>query len=289
MVGELKEFRILNLGAGVQSTACYLLAEECRMYGEDVIDCAIFADTGEEPVAVYQHLAWLRNRGTIPILDRTRGRLGEDLKKGQNATRQRFASIPAFTSEVEGQKGGMTRRQCSKEYKVEVIERAIRREVLGLKPRQRIPASVHVFQYYGISLDEAGRAGRIAARAKEHKWLTVKFPLLKLGWTRADCIDFLADRVPHEVPKSACVFCPYHSDAEWLNIKAVPEDWKRAVEIDSALRTTGSVANRQMSQKMYVHRSCLPLTQIEFNPKPTPREFQTNLAFNYECQGVCGN
>ncbi len=60
------------------------------------------------------------------------------------------------------------------------------------------------------------------------------------------------------------------------------------MEIDEALRTTGSVANRQVDQRMYVHRSCLPLVQIAFNPKPTAREQQTNLAFTRECEGVCG-
>lgn len=284
----MRTWNILNLGAGVQSTAVYLLACDVKLWGPNLLDFAIFADTGEEPEAVYAHLAWLKSIGDIPIMVRTRGRIGEDLKKGQNATGQRFASIPAYTTSVEGKLGGMTRRQCSKEYKVEVIERAIRRDIVGLAPRQRMPKDVHVNQYYGISMDEARRARRIEENTAKHKWLTVKFPLLKLGWTRTDCLKFLADKVPHEVPKSACVFCPYHSDAEWLRIKANPADWKRAVEIDEALRTTGSVANRQMDQRMYVHRSCIPLVQIAFNPKPTAREQQTNLAFTRECEGVCG-
>lgn len=284
----MKTWRILNLGAGVQSTAVYLLAHEISLWGEDLLDFAIFADTGEEPQDVYQHLAWLQRHGSIPIIIRTKGKLGNDLTKGQNSTGQRFTSIPAFTTETEGESGGMTRRQCSKEYKLEVIERSIRRDVIGLAPRQRVPKGVHVKQYFGISMDEAGRSRRIKDAIK-HKWIEPKFPLIKLGWTRTDCLNYLSDKVPHEVPKSACVFCPYHSDAEWLRIQNNPQDWARAVEIDAALRTTGSVANRDMRQKMYVHRSCLPLTQITFKPQPTIREQQTNLAFMKECLGVCGN
>ena len=50
---------MLNLGAGVQSTCLYLLAREP---GSGLrFDVAIFADTGEEPRAVYDHLAWLRS------------------------------------------------------------------------------------------------------------------------------------------------------------------------------------------------------------------------------------
>jgi len=47
----------LNLGAGVQSTTVYLM----YLTGEiqPNIECAIFADTGEEPGAVYRHLEWM--------------------------------------------------------------------------------------------------------------------------------------------------------------------------------------------------------------------------------------
>lgn len=47
--------RILSLGAGVQSTTLALMAA----HGEigPMPDCAIFADTGWEPKAVYEHLA----------------------------------------------------------------------------------------------------------------------------------------------------------------------------------------------------------------------------------------
>lgn len=266
------------------------MAHELTLYGIETLDFAIFADTGEEPAEVYKHLEWLRSIGNIPILIRTKGKLGDDLSRGVNSTGGRFASIPAFTAPNEGQKAtGMIRRQCSKEYKIEVIERAIRRDIVGLAPRQRIPRDVTITQYYGISLNEARRSRSIEKHAKKHgKWLTVKFPLIKLGWTRADCLRYLADRVPHEVPKSACVFCPYHSDAEWLRIKGSAADWGRAVAIDTALRTPGTILHRDLKQDMYLHRSCLPLVQIKFNPKPTMREMQTNLAFQQECLGVCG-
>ena len=46
---------IISLGAGVQSTTMALMAA----HGEitPMPDCAIFADTGWEPKAVYDHLA----------------------------------------------------------------------------------------------------------------------------------------------------------------------------------------------------------------------------------------
>jgi len=49
--------RALSLGAGVPSTTMALMAA----HGEigPMPDCAIFADTGWEPKAVYDHLSWL--------------------------------------------------------------------------------------------------------------------------------------------------------------------------------------------------------------------------------------
>jgi len=109
-------------------------------------------------------------------------------------------------------------------------------------------------------------------------------------FTRANCQQWLAlhGQVPHEVPRSACVFCPYHRDAEWLRIKSNPADWARAVEIDEALRTSGSVANRKTEQVMYLHESCRPLVQIEFKISKDPRAAQSNINFAAECMGVCG-
>lgn len=56
---------VLSLGAGVQSTTLALMAA----HGEigPMPDCAIFADTGWEPRAVYEHLAWLRSLNVLPF------------------------------------------------------------------------------------------------------------------------------------------------------------------------------------------------------------------------------
>jgi hypothetical protein len=280
----MPEYHILNLGAGIQSTAVYLLSMEGKL---PKFDAAIFADTKAEPEAVYAHLKWLQLQKGAPIFIRSKGSLAAHLQKGINSTGGRFASIPAFTSPVEGETKnlGRVRRQCTKEYKIEVIDRCIRREILGLKPRQRIPKDVRIIQYYGISWDERGRATRIYERSLEHKWLTVNFPLIetmKPPMTRWNCESYLEPRVPHQVVKSACVFCPFRQDDEWRKLKKNPKDWNRAVQVDEALRIPGNVVNRKLDQKLYLHPSALPLVQIDFTDK------QENLGFQNECDGVCG-
>ena len=110
-----------------------------------------------------------------------------------------------------------------------------------------------------------------------------------MGWTRANCEEYNAGIVPHETPRSACVFCPFKKDEEWAKTRAIPEDWARAVQVDEGLRTTGAVANRDMRQTMYVHRSMQPLVQVELKPRAGQKaQLGLGLGFEMECEGVCG-
>lgn len=280
----MKELHVLNLGAGVQSTALYLMF----MRGEikPCIDAAIFADTGDEPGAVYRHLEWLKSLGGPQILTGNAGTLSENLMRGENSYGQRFASIPAYTLGPEGTKG-ITKRQCSKEYKVEVVERIIRRELCGAPPG-RGPRGFLVHQYYGISFDEGGRARRIAA-APRARYLKVHFPLVERFITRANCLDYLHDKVPHETPRSACWHCPYHTDHQWDRQKREdPESWAKAVALDRALREPGRIANRGMKHKLFLHNSCVPLDLVQLDTRPNPRAAQLSINFAAECLGVCG-
>lgn len=284
----MSEFNVLSLGAGVQSTALYLMFARGEMPMK--LDAAIFADTQEEPGEVYRHLEWLKSLGGPPILTGTAGKLGDDLVSGRNSTGGRFASIPAFTTKNGGETVGITRRQCSKEYKTEVIGKVLRREILGLQPGRTAGKGVKVNQFIGISLDEAGRAVRMQKNVPAPKYINRQFPLIDGLRTRAEIKGYLQPLVPHETPRSACVFCPYHDDYEWDKQKRTdPEGWARSVEVDAALRTPGSVVNRQMDQQMYLHRSCKPLELVQLEPKPpASRAVQLPMNFAPECEGMCG-
>jgi hypothetical protein len=103
--------------------------------------------------------------------------------------------------------------------------------------------------------------------------------------TRADCVKWLdAYGIPHKVPRSACVFCPYKSDYEWLKLReSDPDGWVRAVEIDDALRIEGMVMNRGCNDKLYLHKSCRPLNDVHLTDNERGQS-----AFNFECEGGCG-
>ncbi|NBX97620.1 hypothetical protein EBQ81_01990, partial [bacterium] len=261
----MPEHHFLNLGAGVQSTALYLMAMEGEIHR---IDAAIFADVQEEPDDVYAHLDWLDSLKGPPIIRVTAGRLGDALDQGSDANGNKrtdgghYISIPAYTLNPQTGGKGMIQRQCTADFKVKPIERAIREHCGGQFGRP-LPKDVVVTQYMGLSYDEPKRVIRVKQRfmAKPSNW-KVEFPLWDLEMTRADCVAYLKDRVPHEVPRSACVFCPFKSDAEWRRLRDTdPKGWERAVHIDKVCRTgSGLDAHR------YLHKACVPLDEVDLRP-----------------------
>lgn len=280
---------VLSLGAGVQSTTLYLWA--CDSPARLTIDAAIFADTGDEPRPVYDHLACLESLGGPPIIRASAGaRLSDAIKSGMNSTGQRFASIPAHLVDMSdgifGQRtvrraAGMQRRQCTSDFKVRVIERTIRRQLFGLPPGSPLRRGDSVTQYIGFSIDEEERALRRGAADSPRGW-SVKFPLIEAEMDRADCEAYLRERVPHHVMRSACTFCPYRTDAEWLDLRTRdPSGFDQAVELDEVLRRDVAAA-RGMRCEMYVHHSRLPLALVQFRPSTDQRDTSR------ECMGECG-
>ena len=62
----------------------------------------------------------------------------------------------------------MLRRQCTAEYKINVFEQVIRRQVVGLEYRQRMPKGVKVVQYFGLSTTSPGGS----PRSRTGSWAT---------------------------------------------------------------------------------------------------------------------
>ena len=112
------EKHYLNLGAGVQSTALYLMSIDGDEPEVPKFDAAIFADTQEEPDEVYRHLEWLEQQGGPPILRTTAGRLGDALDQGSDGNGNKrtdgghYISIPAFTLHPQTGEKGIIQRQC---------------------------------------------------------------------------------------------------------------------------------------------------------------------------------
>lgn len=265
---------IISLGAGVQSTTLALMAA----HGEitPMPDCAIFADTGWEPKAVYEHLAWLRSDNVLPFPVHvvSIGNIREHLFASSGPRRKgRFAAAPWFIRNPDGSQG-IGRRQCTKEFKIEPLIKK-QRELLGYAPRKRIPAG-SMSVWIGISLDEAMRV-----KPAFNAWQVNRWPLIEQRMHRHDCLRWLERKGYPTPPKSACIGCPFADNARWRELRDnSPDEWNDAVEVDREIRHAF-----RMKGEQYMHRSMKPLDEVDLSTAED--RGQLNL-FNNECEGLCG-
>lgn len=231
-------------------------------------DCAIFADTQNEPQSVYKWLDWLETRLPFPVHRVTKGSLSDTaVKVRTSAAGNKYTkgAIPAFIVDSSG-KQGLMMRQCTGDFKITPIQQEIR----------RIRNGQNVIQWIGISRDEAHRMKPSRLKYVENRW-----PLIEQYLTRNDCLDWMKANDFPEPPRSSCIFCPYHSDNEWRRLRDdEPLEFEKAVEFDASYRNALTGVIRGTA---FLHRSCVPLDKVDFD-KPND---QASL-FGNECEGVCG-
>jgi len=97
-------------------------------------------------------------------------------------------------------------------------------------------------------------------------------------------VQWLGSRVPYETPRSACSFCPYHDTEEWRRVKSCASDWDRACLVDDWLRSPGYMEAHSYNNEQFLHRSCVPLRDVDLSAPPSTAEF----SFVRECEGMCG-
>jgi len=237
-------------------------------------DCAVFADTGWEPRAVYAHLAKLEEAVAPFVIHRvSAGNIRDDATKGTGTNKAtgntRVAALPYFTEDASG-KAGMAMRHCSGDYKLTPMSKLWR--TLGATKAK--PCEVWI----GISTDEAHRM-------KPSRGVSVnRYPLIEANLSRYDCLEYLRER-GWDVPKSSCIGCPFHSDAYWSELKkSDPESFADAVEFDKEIRTHPS-----MRAERFLHRSRIALGDIEeFRGEKQGSMFYDGREWGNECEGVCG-
>lgn len=261
---------VVSLGAGVQSTAMALMAAAGEF--DQTPELAVFADTGWEPKHVYDQLDWLEGElhdlCGMRIVRASAGNLRDDLVSFAEGRGRGYASPPLYLK-GEVSETGILRRQCTREYKLDVIRRALRAEGYG-------PARP-VDQWIGISLDEIMRMkpSRVA-------WTRSCWPLIDRRITRQGCLAWLRGRGYPEPGKSACIGCPYHSDAVWREMRTErPGEWADAIAVDHAIRHLP-----MLEGQAYLHPQRVPLDEVDLR---TPEDHgQEVFDFSDECDGMCG-
>jgi hypothetical protein len=268
----------LSLGWGIQS---FTLAAMVALGDLEPVDVAIHADTTHEASGTYSFAArwtpWLEERG-VRVVTVTTG------VHDQWMTAPRLnghGTPPLFTSgvfseavydedenivghkDVENQ--GQMLRSCTQRWKIAPMRQWLQAN------RNKQP----VEQWLGISLDEFQRM-----KGSDVKYITHRWPLIELRMTRWDCQRYLETNGIEVPPKSACVFCPYHNQAAWRELKAEGgADWQKAVEVDEAIRKA------RPPYDLFIHPARIPLTNIDLRSEQDKGQLSL---WDLECSGICG-
>jgi hypothetical protein len=254
--------RVLSLGAGVQSSALLLMAEAGRYPRPDF---AVFADPQGETPDTYAWLEKLKRLSSIPIYQPTFGNLYDD---ELNSVKR--STLPYWTSSPDGKPTGISMRKCTADYKIRLVYKEIRR-VLGLKGKRLPVGEIKVM--IGISVDEAQRM-----KPSREPWVENEHPLCFDRITRQNCKDYVESVAGEVPPRSACFFCPFHSNLEWRRIRdGFPDLWYLATALDRRARERFGY-----NAKLFLHRDRVALEDADLGGKD-----QVDL-FGNECEGMCG-
>ena len=257
--------KVISLGLGVQSTAVYLMSS--MGYKIPRADFAVFSDPGAEHPETYKILDWLldwkkKNDGIEIIVNADRNLYKDIMTKIPKG--ERVASIPAFSKN----NNGLLMRQCTSEYKIQPVIKSCRK-LHNLKPRQRMLSTE---MWLGISLDEI-------ERMKESSLYNIKYfyPLIYHSLSRLDCLKFFKENEFPIPVKSSCVFCPYHSNKFWKEMKSDKNVWDSILKVDHTIRN-----NKKLREPQYLHRSCKPIEDVDFEDN------QLEMFEGFDCEGYCG-
>jgi len=275
----MADLRILSLGAGVQSSTLALMIEKGEI---PMVNAGIFADVKGEPQAVYDWLNYLKTQITkFPIYIVTYRDLKKDIFDASKGDFKAFTA-PFYTKNIETGKKGMLRRQCTADYKIKPVIKKIR-ELLGLKKGERRKEGTEVELLMGISRDEVQRM-----KINPIKYIKNIYPLIDKNFRRSNCLDWMEKNNFPKPPRSACTFCPFHSATEWKEIKKNKKEWDEVVALDKAIRSQERFKKKNkgsasLKDEIYLHSSCKPIDEVEFDQKTDQLDLFTN-----ECEGYCG-
>jgi hypothetical protein len=260
---------VISLGAGVQSSTMALMAA----HGEigPMPAAAIFADTQDEPAAVYVWLDWLEKQLPFPVVRVTKGQLSKAITTPFISERgnRTMWTIPMFS-----QSGGMFMRQCTSNFKVHPIQKEVTRQM-------RLHKADKCALWIGISLDEIHRTKTSPRANVEHR-----YPLVDLRLRRPDCLLWMSRHGYPQPPRSACIYCPYRTNQQWQSL--TPEEKEKAAVIEEKIQA--SCREIGLPHVPFLHRSRLPLRDaLRDDAEATLRDKdQGEFDWGNECEGMCG-
>lgn len=251
----------LSLGWGVQS---FGLAAMSALGELPKVDVAIHADTTHEREATYRFAErwtpWLEEHGVkvVAVQPAARAAVAYPTRKETWAV-----NIPAFTKSPDSD--GQIKRQCTGTWKLRPIRK-------WLQARR---AGHPVEMWLGITTDEIGRV-----KPSDVGYVTNRWPFIERRWRRSDVMAWLGRHDLEIPPKSACVFCPFASNAAWRALQGT-EDWAKAVAVDEQVRAARPPFD------LFLHASRIPLAQVDLRSEQERGQMALD-GFDNECSGHCG-
>jgi hypothetical protein len=217
---------VISYGGGVQSTAMCVLATQ-GVLGYD-IDAALYSNVGDDSEHPDTNryvrevmIPWAAERG-LPVHElnrRTRDGNIETLYGRLMKEGSRSLPIPIRMSN-----GAPGTRSCTKDFKIAVVGKWLKANGAS----KDNPATVCI----GISTDEIKRIGN--KRAEPYEIPT--YPLIDLGFSRADCLEVIRKAGLPQPRKSACYFCPFHRPQAWAEMRRdEPELFAKSQHLEATL------------------------------------------------------
>ena len=269
--------KILSCGAGMQSTALALIS--CEQTRGDVVypqvptyDAVIYCDLGNDPVWVAGQVEFIRKACEacgIPFYVLESDLYGDYMK---NFGYGRVSSIPFWTVDEQGKPGRLPRRACTVDYKVLMIQKFVRFELLGYRPHQRTrPEDVGAHELHiGFSGEESRR--RFDSK---HPLFINRFPLIEMGWTRSDCYRYTLERRGLETKGSSCLICPFHQNFYFQHLKDhAAANYASVLDFDRMLEERQPIST--IRNKIYISKSRKRIAEL------SPEECNDAQTFEYQ-------
>lgn len=265
--------RFLSCGAGMQSTALALIScdqtrNEAKHPEVPLYDAVIYCDLGNEPAWVKEQVLFLNKACDdceIPFYI-LQNNLYEDYM--QNFGIGRVSGMPFWTLDAEGKEGRIARRACTVDYKILMIQKFVRYQLLGYRPYQRTrkeDIGAHEL-HIGFSGEEKQRTF-----ISKHPMFNNKFPLIEMGWERPDCYRYNLDEWGLDSKASACLVCPFHRNYFFRQLKHhFPNDYASVVNFDKMLEARqpqSKIRNRIFLSR--TRRRISELTEADCNDAQT--------------------
>lgn len=241
--------------------------EECV----PIYDAVMFCDLGLEPTWVYSQVEFIKEAckwAGIPFYE-LKSDLYEDYNK--DFGNSRVVSIPFWSIDKNGKKGKMM-RNCTLDYKINIMQKFAREHLLGYAKGQRTkPEDIKAHEMHlGFSKEEERRC-----KENPHKMFINKFPLCDMELTRADNYAYIKDVWGLETKASACCFCPFHTNYFFDYIKKNnKEEYEKTVVFDLMLEE--QQPNTKIRSELFISKSRKRIKDL------LPEECNDKVCFVYK-------